>query len=348
MPADIDGPTTTATLPAMKLLFHSSFALTGAQRSELLESRPDLQIVERRTGDPETLEGDGVTVLVSEGVPRDLSRWASLRWVQLLSAGANQLRGHPILESGITVTTASGTHGVPIAQFVTCSWLMMAHQLPRIIEFKQSREWPNRLAMEGFTVRGRTAGIIGYGSIGRECGRQLHALGMRILCSKRDVTARADDGNNAWPGTGDPDGFLPEEWFRSNELDLMLPRCDLVVVTVPSTPSTDKMFGPREFACLKHSARMIIVSRGGIVDEVALADSLRSGRLTEAAVDCFVREPLPRDHPFFDLPNVLLTPHMSGVYDSFGSVFLGLLAENLRRFEGGDDLLNRVDAIRGY
>jgi phosphoglycerate dehydrogenase-like enzyme len=121
-----------------------------------------------------------------------------------------------------------------------------------------------------------------------------------------------------------------------------------VVVTVPSTPSTDKMFGPREFACLKHSARMIIVSRGGIVDEVALADSLRSGRLTEAAVDCFVREPLPRDHPFFDLPNVLLTPHMSGVYDSFGSVFLGLLAENLRRFEGGDDLLNRVDAIRGY
>ena len=126
----------------------------------------------------------------------------------------------------------SGTHGVPIAQFVTCTYLMMMHRMPELLQFKPSRTWPNRVALAGSTLRSQTVGIIGYGSIGRECARQLAALGMRVVCLKRDPATRRDDGYNAWPGTGDPEGTLPSAWFGPDQLNAMLPECDLVVVAV--------------------------------------------------------------------------------------------------------------------
>jgi len=246
------------------------------------------------------------------------------------------------------VTTASGTHGVPIAQFVTCTWLMMVHRMPQLLQFKPARAWPNRPSLASTTLHGLTAGIVGYGSIGRECARQLAALGMRIVCLKRDPASRTDTGYNAWPGTGDPEGSIPSAWYGPGQLEEMLPECDLVVVSVPSTPRTEGMIGGREFAWLKPGARMIIVSRGGIVGEAALADALRNGQLREAVVDCYVREPVPADHIFFDVPNLIMTPHMSGVYEGFWPVMLALLGENLRRFQAGLPLLNQTDRRYGY
>jgi phosphoglycerate dehydrogenase-like enzyme len=289
-----------------------------------------------------------VEILVTEQVPRKLEAWPRLRWVQLLSAGANQLINHPIQQTAIPVTTASGTHGVPIAQYVTCMWLMLVHRMVEQLQFKPTHTWPNRLALAGTTLRGKTVGILGYGSIGRECARQLTALGMRVLCQKRDPAARKDPGYNAWPGTGDPEGKLPAAWYGPGQLAEMLPQCDLIVVTVPSTPQTEGMIGPREFAGLKPGARMIIISRGGIVSEAALADALRSGQLAEAVVDCYVREPLPPDHFFFDVPNLIMTPHMSGVYDGFWPLMVGLLGENLRRFQSGLPVLNLTHRQNGY
>ena len=332
----------------MKLLFHSNIKLSSAQRQELQAACPGIEVVEHRVIPPDNLEGAGVAILVSDGVPADPGRWPDLRWVQLLSAGANQLRNHRIWQTGIPITTASGTHGVPIAQYVTCTWLMMMHRMPELLEFKRSRTWPDRVALGGSTVRGLTAGIIGYGSIGRECARQLAALGMEVLCLKRDPASRTDLDYNAWPGTGDPQGLIPAAWFGPNQLQEMLPRCDLVVVTAPSTPATLGMMGPAAFARMKKNARLIVVSRGELVDEAALAAALRAGQIAEAVVDCYVREPLPPDHPYFDVPNLIMTPHMSGVYDAFGPAMITLIAENLRRFHQGLPLLNRTDSQRGY
>jgi len=332
----------------MKLLLNCAFTFSAAQRQELESAWPGLTIVEQNLGSPDELDPTGVGILVTEQVPRNLAAWSELRWVQLLSAGANQLLGHPIQQTNIPVTTASGTHGVPIAQYVTCTWLMMAHRMPDLLQFKPSHTWPNRTALAGFTLRGRTAGIIGYGSIGRECARQLSALGMRVICLKRDPAERRDPGYNAWPGTGDPEGNIPDAWYGPGQLQEMLPQCDLIVVTVPSTPRTEGMIGAREFSGLKPGARMIIISRGGIVVEQALADALRSGSLAEAVVDCYVREPLPADHFFFDVPNLIMTPHMSGVYDGFWSLLTSLLAENLRRLKSGQPLLNQTDRQAGY
>lgn len=332
----------------MKLLLNAGFKFSDAQRQNLQEIWPGIELGEQNVGSPEQLDGAGVEILVTEQMPRNLEQWSSLRWVQLLSAGANQLLNHPIQHTAISVTTASGTHGVPIAQFVTCTWLMMVHRMRAQLQFKNTRTWPNRLELASIILRGKTVGILGYGSIGRECGRQLSALGMKVICLKRDPTGKRDTGYNAWPGTGDPEGSIPQAWYGAGDLREMLPQCDLIVVTVPSTLQTQGLIGEREFAWLKPGARMIIVSRGGIVVEEALAQSLRSGRLAEAVVDCYVREPLPADHFFFDAPNLIMAPHMSGVFEGFWPLMVELLGENLRRFKSDLPLLNTTHRQNGY
>jgi phosphoglycerate dehydrogenase-like enzyme len=333
----------------VKILFNSPYVLTPADADALRALALGSEIATVPfTPDPDKLDGRDVDVLVTESVPRNLAAWPKLRWVQLLSAGSNQVIGHPITGTTIPVTTASGCHGVPIAQYITCSVLMLAHRMPQLLEFKPTRKWPNRIALAGYSLRGRTAGILGYGSIGRESARQLAALGMRILCYKRDPAIREDTGFNAWPGTGDPRGELPDAWFGPGQLPDMLPQCDVVVVTVPSTPKTVSLIGVAEFARFKPTAHLVHISRGGVVDEPALSEALRAGRLAGAVVDCFVREPTVPEDPLFDVPNLVMTPHMSGVYDAFYPAFNLLLRENLQRLLAARSLLNVVNAAAGY
>lgn len=332
----------------MKILFNMSFELAADQRSALLEQWPELELLEQSETDVEKLDGRGVAVLVTESVPRNLENWQTLRWVQLLSAGSNQLLGHPIWQTPAQVTNASGIHGVPIAQYVTVTWLMMIHRMSELLKFKPSHQWPNRSALANRVVRGMTVGIIGYGAIGRESARQLKALGMRVLCLKRDPDDRAHRGYNPYPGSGDPDGTIPEAFFSPDQLGAMLPQCDLVVVTVPSTPQTANMIGLAELSLMKQDARMIIISRGGIVNEEALASALRNGTIAEATLDCYVTEPIPPDHFFFDVPNLIMTPHMSGVVDNYWTVLFGLIVENMGRFKNDERLFNQVNAKVGY
>ena len=333
----------------MRVLVNSPYPFPAAEADALRREVPGAELLAPPfTPDVERLDGAAVDVLASEQVPRNLAAWPRLRWVQLLSAGANHLAGHPVAGAGIPVTTASGTHGVPIAQYVTCTALMLALRMPRLLEFQPTRSWPDRVSLAGDALRGRTAGILGYGSIGRETARQLAALGLRILCCKRDPGSRTDPGFNAWPGTGDPEGELPAGWYGPGQLPELLPQCDLLVVTVPGTPATTPMLGARELALLRPTAHLIHVSRGGVVDEEALAAALRAGRLAGAAVDCLSREPPPADHPLFDAPNLILTPHISGVHRGFGEAFARLVRENAARFAAGRPLLNRVDFAAGY
>ena len=332
----------------MKLLLNTVFDFSPDQRAALTAAAPGLVLASANNAKVDELDGGDVEILVGEQVPRDLAAWPRLRWVQLMSAGSNQLVGHPIQQTAIPVTTASGTHGVPIAQYITCAVLMLAHRMPQLLEYKETQKWPNRLALAGQPLRGQTVGVVGYGSIGRECARQLAALGLRVICLKRDPAARRDDGFNAWPGTGDPEGTIPAAWYLPDQLSEFLPQCDFVVVTVPSTPQTDGMLGLAQLALMKRSAHLIVISRGGIVPEPVLAEALRTGLLAGAVIDCFVREPLNGPHEFFSVPNLIMTPHMSGVYQGFWDVFVNLLADNLRRFHTGAPLLNAVNHRLGY
>lgn len=330
------------------LLHVGPFGVSKDVVQQLRDACGDADVVATTDATPlEQLTDTNFDVLVAEEIPHNLAKWPRLRFVQLVSAGINHLDGHPVWQSDVLVSNASGTHSVPIAQHVTCAVLMMAHHVPRSIDPTVVRQW-QRNGLENIVLRGQTVGIIGYGSIGRECGRQLSALGMHVVCSKRDPNNRRDEGYTAWPGTGDPDGKLPERWFGPSELHQMLPLCDAIVVTTPSTATTLHLIGPAEFALMKNTAVLINVARGGIVEEAALAQAVRSKQIAGALVDCFTTEPIPSDHVFFDVPSIILTPHIAGVSAEFWTVMSMLLDQNLRRLATGQPVLNRVNAKHGY
>jgi phosphoglycerate dehydrogenase-like enzyme len=324
--------------PAQEARLSAECGRAGGMALRVLRGWPDLDTVHA----PET------QVLVTEDVPRDLNRWPELRLIQLVSAGINQLEDHPVLASGIPLATAAGVHAVAIAEHVICTLLMLAHHMPAAAAFTTDRRWPDRMALASTSVRGKTAGLIGYGGIGRECARQLHALGMRIACLKHNPDVRQHAGFTAAAGTGDPGGRIPERWFGPGGLREMLPACDVLVVTAPRTRETTAMIGRDELRLLSRGARVIVVSRGGIVDEAALADALCSGQLAGAVVDAFVNEPPDPSHPLFRAPNVILTPHVSGVFAEQWTATFELMCQNLRRLLTNQPLLNRVDPRRGY
>ncbi|MDB6169604.1 MAG: Phosphoglycerate dehydrogenase [Verrucomicrobia bacterium] len=331
-----------------RIFFNSdiSYRLTAEDRAGLDAVCPGVQITEFNDGDSAGLRN--ADVLVTDlRVPSELSACPSLKWLQLVSAGANQVTRHPIAETPIPVTTASGLHGVPIAQFVTGNLLMLIHHLPELAVAQGERRWPaDRWSLRGTLLRGQTAGVLGYGSIGRECARQLHALGMRIVAL--DPGPRRDDGYTAWPGTGDAEGRLPEAWFQPAQLREMLACCDVLVVAAPLTPRTEGMIGPEELALLRPGAHVIIISRGGIVQERALSDALKAGTLAGAAVDCYVEEPPAPDHFLYGTPRLIMTPHLAGAFEGFWPAMMTLFKENLRRFHRGEPLLNQANKRLGY
>jgi phosphoglycerate dehydrogenase-like enzyme len=221
-----------------------------------------------------------------------------------------------------------------------------------MVEWQRRGGWPpDERRWELFVpteVRGATLGIIGYGSIGRELARIAKAaFGMTVLALKRDPSRRADDGYSL-PGTGDPDGRLPDEWLGHRQLDALLGHSDAVVLCAPLTDETRRMMDARAFARMKPSAYFVNVGRGASVDETALAEALRARRIAGAAVDVFAEEPPPAGHPLYALDNVIVSPHVSGFLPSYDEKCSVLFAENLRRYLEGRPLLNLVDRARGY
>ncbi|HXH83452.1 MAG TPA: NAD(P)-dependent oxidoreductase, partial [Candidatus Tectomicrobia bacterium] len=205
--------------------------------------------------------------------------------------------------------------------------------------------WPLFLPAE---LRGATIGIVGYGSIGRELARVVTAaFGMRVLACKRDPSRRRDTGYCP-PGTGDPDGALPEAWFPPERLRDVLARADVVVLCAPLTDGTRRMIGGDELTAMKPTAFLVNVGRGALVDEAALARALAERRIAGAAADVFAEEPPPAGHPLYAVDNVILSPHVSGFMPGYDDACATLFAENLRRYLAGESLLNLVDRAHGY
>src|SRR6266849_6185756 len=254
--------------------------------------------------DPETADYAKTDVVYAGAPPRDLTRAPGLRWVQLHMAGVNALADHPLYtESAIPLTTTSGVHAATIAEYAITMLLALAHRVPRMVEWRargvwppDEQRWPLFVPTE---VRGATLGIIGYGSIGRELARIAKcAFLMRVLACKRDPSQRTDSDYHL-PGTGDPEGALPDEWLSPAALPDLLARSDVVVMCAPLTPDTRHMIGARELRAMKSSAYFINVGRGATVDEPALAQALAEQRIAGAVIDVFAQEPPPAGHPLY-------------------------------------------------
>jgi phosphoglycerate dehydrogenase-like enzyme len=280
----------------------------------------------------------------------DLRLAPALRWVQVDSAGVNALYGTPLWQSNILITSANGVHAIQIGEYVLAVLLAHGHRLPLAQHLQARGEWARGEQNEAFTpmeLRGATLGILGYGAIGREVARLAHAFGMRILATKRpDRPARFD----GWtpPGTGDPDGTLPEHFYALDELPDLLGACDAVVIALPLTAGTHHLIGAAELAAMRPHAILVNIARGAIIDQEALIAALREHRIGGAALDVTDPEPLPAESPLWAMDTVIITPHVSGQSRFYDDRAVELFAENLRRYLNGEPLLNLVQRAQGY
>lgn len=296
-----------------------------------LEKRlPDCELVCWRS-DEDFLRGlPEAEVILAHRPPRgQWARASRLRLLQMSGAGVDTLLPAPDLLPGVRIANARGIHGAHMSEFALAMILAFEKRLPTWREHQQKREW----VYHGMgTLAGKTLGILGLGAIGREVARVGGALGMRVIGTQR--TPKPVDG---------VESVLPPE--RTADV---LRQSDFVVVLLPLTAETRGLLNADMLACLPRHAVLVNLARGGIVDEAALAGALRERRLRGAALDVFEREPLPAESPLWDLPNAILTPHVSGWFPGYADGVAEILGENLARLETGEPLRNEVDPARGY
>jgi phosphoglycerate dehydrogenase-like enzyme len=291
-----------------------------------------------------------IEVLYTAKVLPDPEQVEKLRWIQFHYAGIDHALDHPIFsKQDIVATTLSGAAASQVAEYAVMMMLALGHRLPELINFQKRAEWPSD-RWERFMpleLRGSTVGIIGYGSIGRQIANLLQPFGADVLALKRDPMHPKDKGYIP-EGQGDPGGDLVKRLYPPQAIRSMLKDCDFVVVTIPLTDETKNMVGPEELAVLKPGAFLVDVSRGGVVNASALFNAMKDKKLAGAALDVHSEEPLPSNSAFWKLPNVFITPHISGNTAHYDERAVELFFENLNRYLAGQPLFNEVDITEGY
>lgn len=250
-----------------------------------------------------------------------------LKWVQATSSGIGPLVERAGLDaSDIVITNAAGIHAVPLAEHVLLSLLYFVKDVPARLREQRAHVWERYAGRE---LRGQTVVVVGLGAVGREVARLCRAVGLHVIGVRRGPVA-------------DPASLHVDEAATPAELPAVLPRAQAVVLICPHTPETEGMMDADAFARLPRGSILVNIGRGALVVESALLDALRSGRLGGAALDVAAVEPLPHDHPLWDLPNVLITAHSASTVDKENARLTDLFCDNLRRFLAGEPLRNVV------
>jgi len=313
---------------------------------------PRLKMHVHSTEDPGQIPAHllpGLQVLYTTRALPDPEAVPNLRWVQLHYAGADHVADHPLVRSKVMVTTLSGAAASQMAEFILMCILALGHRLPKMVQDRPSKRW----AEERFKrfrpseLRGATVGFVGYGSVAREAARLCKAFDAGVLATKRDLKHLEDTGFVP-AGLGDSRAEVVDRLYPPQAVRSMVSLCDFVVVTVPLTPQTRGMIDADVLKKMKETAYLIDVSRGGVVDHGALVEALQDNRLAGAALDVYPVEPLPESSPLWEMPNVILSPHVAGGSGVYYDRATDLFAENLQRYLAGETLLNCYDPERGY
>jgi len=269
-------------------------------------------------------------------VDRDLfPSLTRLRWVQSPAVGVGSLMFPELLASPVVITSARGIRARSIAEHVLGVTIALARLLPATLRAQAAHRWAQEELETGTrTLHGARMGIVGLGAIGLEVAKMAVAFGLRITAIRRRVDQPVPEAVEAvWPPA---------------RLAELLAQSDVVVLAAPHTPETKRLIGRAQLEQMKAGALLINVARGKLVDDDALVAALREGRLGGAALDVFSEEPLDPASPYWDLPNVIVTPHTSGAMHDYWTPLVALFADNLRRFERGEPLRNIVDKVAGY
>lgn len=332
------------------VLITVSFPEEFLERLNVLSPRLKIEMVpQSRTEEfsPEQLHD--VEVLYTSRFLPDAEDAPNLKWVQAHFAGIDHFADHPLMRSGVKFTTLSGVHAPGMAEYGLMAMTALARHLPWLLEDKAAKHWAEDRfeRYQPKELRGSTVGIVGYGSVGREIARVCTAFGAEVLATKKDLKHLEDSGFQQGE-VGDPEAEFVRRIYPPEALASMASLCDFLVITVPLTPATRGLVGEKIFSAMKPTAYLIDISRGGIVDHGSLLDALRENRLAGAALDVFPVEPLPESSPLWEMPNVILSPHIAGITPRYLELAMELFVENMKRYLADQPLLNLYDPDRGY
>ena len=269
--------------------------------------------------------------------PEQIAAAKKLRWIHSPAAAVNQLMFPELVNSEIILTNAREVHGPVVAEHVIALIFALAKKIPGSVRLQEKHVWGQQILWDELPrvreVAGATVGMVGLGSIGRAVAQSARALGMRVI-AVREHPEKGSEG--------------AEEIFAPAKIDEIFRQADYVVLAAPVTDSTKAIANAERLALMKPGACLINVGRGPLVDEPALVDARRAGKIGGAALDVFPKEPLPADSPLWDAPNLLITPHTAALTDRLWDRHYALFSENLRRYLNDQPLLAVVDKRKGY
>lgn len=264
----------------------------------------------------------------------------SLRWIHIPFAGVDGMIPTVMVQLGATITHAVGLYDLPVAEFALALILAVSKRLPIFARAQAQGRWEGVTSWDYTSalphapnlLRGRTVGILGFGGIGGTLAEMLRPLGVRILGFRR---------------SGGPDPRA-DTMYGPNQLLEILAASDFVILALPLTDETRGLISVRELAAMRPTAWLINVGRGAVADEGALLAALEGRQIGGACLDVFPTEPLPPDHPYFRLPNVVVTPHVSGLFETRTEAEIQVFVDELKRFLRGEPFRGTLDVARGY
>lgn len=257
----------------------------------------------------------------------------NLEFLQLDSAGAVEFTKPGVLKEGVKLCNATGAYGRSIAEHMLAQLFTLEKKIDKYQENKKRHAWKDEGKVR--TIFGSTTLILGLGDIGGEFAKRMHALGSYVIGIRRNKTKKPK--------------YL-DELYQMDELDLLLPRADIIACSLPGTEQTEQLFNQEKFALMKETAIFLNVGRGNLVVEEDLIEALEKESIGGAAIDVAKIEPLPKDSPLWDTKNLLITPHIAGNFhtDDILDTIVAIAGENLKAYLFGQPLKNEVDFETGY
>ncbi|MED4352489.1 D-2-hydroxyacid dehydrogenase [Schinkia azotoformans] len=312
----------------------TSFNVNPKIQNELMEKFPNIEFSFHKVMKEAVSEIDSAEILVSYGGDLNeevINKAANLKWIMVFSAGIEKLPFETIKQKGILVTNARGTSKIPMAEYTMGMILQVARKTKQLIENEKQEEWNRRLKM--IEISGATITIMGTGSIGSEIARLARAFGMKTVGINR---------------SGRSVEYF-DEVYPVTEMDKAIEQGDYIASVLPSTPDTYHLLKEQHFKIMKNDCLFMNIGRASLVDENVLMKALETDEIAHAVLDVFETEPLPKGHPFWQMENVTITPHLSGVSRQYLLRCIEIFEHNLKQYLSGENnLINVIDLDRGY
>ena len=307
--------------------------MDAQQRQTLSAIAPEAEVIYTAA---EAVTPDQVSQaeIILGNLPIPLLQYAKrLKWLQLNYAGSDNYAAPGVLPEGVILTNASGCYGLAISECMLAGILQLIKRLDQYQRNQAQHIWRNEGAVS--SIEGSTTLVVGFGDIGSSFAQRMHALGSTVIGIRRNVTGKPD---------------YVSALYQMDALDRLLPLADFVSLSLPNSPQTQKIMGAKQFAEMKDSAILVNVGRGSAVDTDALVAALNGGEIGGAVIDVVDQEPLPAEHPLWDAPHLVLTPHVTGNYNLLETLrrIVNLSLRNLAAYLNGQPMESVVDFTTGY